>query len=149
MNKTISAILKRLRPRFQRPSPQPSQLLGLSTEEMGQVVRLTQQPGWRAYHKALEHLFHLEAEQYFQGLPHDEYLTKSGLLAGFRRAASLPDELGAALTRMERAADDRAHQSQQSQQSRLSRFVNTTFWTGDRADRMAGPDGRPPTVGPR
>jgi hypothetical protein len=148
LNKTISGILKRLRPRFQRMSPQPSHFLGLLPEELRQVERLTQQPGWRAYHKALEHLFHLEAEGYFHGLPHDEYLKKSGLLAGFRRAASLPDELGAALTRMERAADDRAKHDHHSHQSRLSKLVNTPFWRGDRAARMAGADDGSPGVGP-
>ena len=124
MNKTISGILKRLRPRFQRPSPLPSQLLGLSAEEMRQVHRLTQMPGWKAYHKALEHLFHLEAEHYFQGLSHDDYLTKSGLLAGLRRGAVL------------------------DRQALLLRFVNTSFWRGDRAERMARADGRPTPLGP-
>jgi hypothetical protein len=143
----ISEILKRLRPRFQRPQNSPQSFLGLSQDQMRAVLRLSKEPAWKHYQAALEHLFHLECETYLQGLTHDEYLTKSGLLAGFRRAASLPDELGAVLLKLEKAADDRAQSERATTQHRVGQLLNTTFWRGDRADRVASPGHRPPPMG--
>lgn len=140
MSNSISAILTRLRLRFRRPNPSPPDrpILGLNPEDLEHLERLVQTPGWRAYLKALEWVFHSEAEAYLGGLGHDDYLKKIGLLAGFRRAASLPDELVATYHRQEQAKHDRTAAERDAQSTVASRFIGTAAFRGARTDRMAG-----------
>jgi len=86
--------------------------------------------GWRAYHKALEAVFLLEAEQFSLGLDHNDYLKKCGLLAGFRRAAALPEEIITNFLRQETEADDRAQRRTESTDRARAKLVGTPAYDG-------------------
>ena len=136
MSNSTSAILTRLRLMFRRPKPLPSDrpILGLEPSEVAHLAALLGTPGWRAYCKALEWVFHSEAEGYLTGLSHDDYLKKIGLLAGLRRAVALPDELVALSTRIDKATHDRTESVRHATAARDSRLVGTSWW----GSRVAG-----------
>ena len=127
----ISEILTRLRPRFRRLKVDPERpLLGLDPDQIRTLSAAVQHPGWKHYHKALEWVWGAECEALLQGLPHDEYLKKVGLLAGLRRAAALPDELAAMSDRLKVAQHERTESTREHASSRLARFFGTPFWHG-------------------
>lgn len=83
-----------------------------------------------------------QANELASGLPHDKYLFASGALTALRRIYTLTDDILAAAATLKELDDDRTEHERRSAERASTRFLNTPWYDGWRAN-TASPNERP------
>lgn len=133
MPSLIASFLKRLLSPRRSPPPsseRPVYPLGLNQEQVDSLRRLASTPQWRTYTEALQAVCETEFARILSGLPHDQYLMKTGRVQALMEVLTLPDTL-----------DQKAQEIDEHSRTAAERATNES--TGRDASRILATLGSP------
>ena len=105
--------------------PEPGLPLGLSRDQLEQIVALTEIPGYKYYTGALERLYENNLTAILRGLPHEAYMFQCGVCFALEQIAALPGDLTQKRTELD-ARHTSTAEPDTADASAI--FANTPFW---------------------